>query len=77
MQCNAMQSLATIPNINRRETLNIQYVTFRDTKYNVGWTCLMAVGYRTNALVIWVLPERSLRKKSETVGDQVFLSIKN
>jgi hypothetical protein len=38
-----MQTLANTPNINRREALNIQCVTFRDTNYIVGWTCLMAV----------------------------------
>jgi len=41
-----VQSLANIPDTNRRETLNIQYVTFRDTEHIVGWTWLMAVAYK-------------------------------
>jgi len=55
-----LQSLANIPNINGRETLSIQYVTFRDTKYIVRWTWLIAVENKTNALVLQVQPERSV-----------------
>ena len=63
-----------MPNINRRETLNIQYVTFRDAKYNVGWTCLMAEGYRIKLLVIQtgVTREIATGKKSENAGDLYF-----
>jgi len=68
VEMDELQSLTNIPNINWRETLNILYVTFRDTKYIVVWTCLTAVGYRTDGeLQIQVQTERSLRKISETV----------
>jgi hypothetical protein len=60
-----IQSIESIPNRNRSETLHVHYLTYKDSKHTVGLLCLAAVEYKIDALVTQVQSETSVHQNQK------------